>query len=145
MKQLRAIGRKMAVHDRGQDLGAAQPAAQTNELGKFLVVHFVHRLLHAILRLVQLLANAGPVPLVGRIGDGLRVRAQHDKYAIAPLTYEESSRIPNYERRNPPLKLQDPLSPAASMTHIQVPPGFRLTAHDASWKLYSNCAGHGGT
>jgi len=58
------------------------------------------------------------------VGD--RVRAQHDRYKIAPLAYEESSRIPNYERRNPPLKLQEPLSPAASMTHIQVPPGFRL-------------------
>ena len=40
--------------------------------------------------------------------------------------YHESSRIPNYERRNPPLKLQEALSPAASMTHIQVPSGFKL-------------------
>jgi uncharacterized protein len=58
------------------------------------------------------------------VGD--RVRAQHDQYAIAPLVYHESSRIPNYERRNPPLKLQEALPPAASMTHIQIPAGFRL-------------------
>ena len=58
------------------------------------------------------------------VGD--RVRAEHDQYAIAPLVYHESSRIPNYERRNPPLKLQEALAPAASMTHIQVPPGFKL-------------------
>jgi putative membrane-bound dehydrogenase-like protein len=58
------------------------------------------------------------------VGD--RVRAQHDQYAIAPLVYHESSRIPNYERRNPPLKLQEALAPAASMTHIQVPAGFKL-------------------
>src|SRR4051812_30842375 len=58
------------------------------------------------------------------VGD--RVRAQHDQYAIAPLVYHESSRIPNYERRNPPLKLQEALAPFASMTHIQVPSGFKL-------------------
>jgi putative membrane-bound dehydrogenase-like protein len=58
------------------------------------------------------------------VGD--RVRAQHDQYAIAPLVYHESGNIPNYERRNPPLKLQEALTPYASMTHIQVPPGFEL-------------------
>src|SRR5690606_6409250 len=35
-------------------------------------------------------------------------------------------RIPNYERRNPPPKYQEPLSPEESMKHIQVPPGFEL-------------------
>jgi uncharacterized protein len=58
------------------------------------------------------------------VGD--RVRGQWEQYKMAPLVYHESSRIPNYERRNPPLKLQEALAPAASMTHIQVPPGFRL-------------------
>ncbi|MEO8562237.1 MAG: PVC-type heme-binding CxxCH protein [bacterium] len=58
------------------------------------------------------------------VGD--RVRGQWEQEKMAPLTYVESSRIPNYERRNPPLKLQEALEPAASMTHIQVPPGFEL-------------------
>jgi putative membrane-bound dehydrogenase-like protein len=62
--------------------------------------------------------------IVWAVGD--RVRGQWEQYKMAPLAYQESSRIPNYERRNPPLKLQEALSPAASMTHIQVPPGFRL-------------------
>ncbi|MEO6525096.1 MAG: PVC-type heme-binding CxxCH protein [Gemmatimonadaceae bacterium] len=58
------------------------------------------------------------------VGD--EVRGQWQQYKVAPLAYRETSRIPNYERRNPPLKLQDPLAPAASMTRIQVPAGFRL-------------------
>ena len=58
------------------------------------------------------------------VGDA--VRAQWEQFKITPLAYRESSRIPNYERRNPPLKLQEPLDPAASMSRIQIPPGFRL-------------------
>src|SRR6476619_2361591 len=60
MQQLGAVLRKMAVHHRSQDLGAAQPAAQTNELGKLLVVHFVHRLLHAVLSAIEF---PTPMPL----------------------------------------------------------------------------------
>jgi putative membrane-bound dehydrogenase-like protein len=58
------------------------------------------------------------------VGD--RVQGQWAQLKIAPLTYVESSRIPNYERRNPPLKLQNALSPEASMSRIQVPSGFEL-------------------
>ena len=53
-------------------------------------------------------------------------RAMWEALDLPELQYTESSRIPNYERRNPPLQLQSPLSPEESMQHIQVPPGFEL-------------------
>ena len=42
------------------------------------------------------------------------------------LTYEERDNIPNYEKRDPPLKYQMPLSPEESAKLIQVPSGFDL-------------------
>ena len=52
-------------------------------------------------------------------------------FPLAPLTYTEAV-IPNYEEKDPAPKLQTPLSPEASMTHMQVPPGFKLSlfAHE---------------
>ena len=38
----------------------------------------------------------------------------------------EEDSIPNYEKRDPPPKLQQPLSPEASMQHLQIPPGFEI-------------------
>ncbi|CAM3333102.1 PVC-type heme-binding CxxCH protein [Zobellia roscoffensis] len=42
------------------------------------------------------------------------------------LKYEERPNIPNYEKRNPPLKYQLPLAPDESAKLIQVPAGFEL-------------------
>ena len=42
------------------------------------------------------------------------------------LKYEEKDSIPNYEKRDPPLKYQLPLDPEASAKLIQVPAGFDL-------------------
>jgi uncharacterized protein len=58
------------------------------------------------------------------VGD--QARSEWEKLDLPEFRYTESSRIPNYERRNPPLKYQEPLSPTESMRHIQVPPGFEL-------------------
>jgi uncharacterized protein len=58
------------------------------------------------------------------VGD--TVKARWSRLNLPELRYVESSRIPNYERRNPPLKLQEPLAAAQSMKHTQVPPGFEL-------------------
>src|SRR5690606_16327657 len=41
-------------------------------------------------------------------------RAQWERLDLPELVYTESSRIPNYERRNPPPKYQEPLSPTES-------------------------------
>ncbi len=62
--------------------------------------------------------------LLWAVGDDLRSR--WEQLALPTLTYSESDRIPNYERRDPPPKLQAPLSPEASQQLIQVPPGFEL-------------------
>ena len=62
--------------------------------------------------------------LLWAVGD--RVRQQWEQLDLPEFTYRESSRIPNYERRNPPPKYQDPLPAEQSMRHIQVPPGFEL-------------------
>ena len=58
------------------------------------------------------------------VGDD--VLAQWEQLDVPALEYTETSWIPNYERRNPPPRYQLPLSPEASMKHIQVPPGFEL-------------------
>ena len=67
-----------------------------------------------------LLRNA----VVWAAGDDVRKRWEQRK--VPALTYREISHIPNYERRNPPPQLQNPLSPEASMQHILVPPEFEL-------------------
>ncbi|MBT8184384.1 MAG: ThuA domain-containing protein, partial [Eudoraea sp.] len=45
---------------------------------------------------------------------------------IPKLRYEDRDSIPNYEKRDPPLKYQLPLSPEESAKLIQVPAGFDL-------------------
>ncbi|MBK8504905.1 MAG: ThuA domain-containing protein [Saprospiraceae bacterium] len=43
-----------------------------------------------------------------------------------PVLQYSDAKIPNYEGRNPPPKLQAPLDPVSSQKRIQVPPGFSL-------------------
>jgi putative membrane-bound dehydrogenase-like protein len=57
---------------------------------------------------------------------GDAVRAQWEKLDMPSVSYKPSVFIPNYERRVPPLKFQEPLTPAASMKTMQVPPGFEV-------------------
>lgn len=60
------------------------------------------------------------------VGD--QVKSQWEAWIkTAPqLKYREEANIPNYEKRNPPPRYQDPLSPEESKKLIQVPPGFDL-------------------
>ncbi|MGC1242632.1 MAG: PVC-type heme-binding CxxCH protein [Chryseosolibacter sp.] len=60
------------------------------------------------------------------VGDD--VRSQWEAYAaeMPELKYRDEANIPNYEKRNPAPKYQEPLSPEASAKLIQVPPGFDL-------------------
>lgn len=64
--------------------------------------------------------------IVWAVGDA--VRAQWEDFAkeIPTLEYREVPNIPNYEKRNPPPKYQEPLSPEESAKLIQVPAGFAL-------------------
>ena len=48
-----------------------------------------------------------------------------NQLTFAERTYSDA-KIPNYEKRDPSPKLQAPLSPEASQTLIQIPPGFKL-------------------
>ncbi len=57
------------------------------------------------------------------VGD--KVRSEVAAYLLADPTYTDAD-IPNYENRDPPPKLQEPLTPAQSMSLIQVPVGFEL-------------------
>jgi uncharacterized protein len=57
------------------------------------------------------------------IGD--RVEALRSEFATASQEYVDAV-LPNYERRDPPPKYQLPLPPEASMTLMQVPPGFEV-------------------
>ena len=56
------------------------------------------------------------------------VRKQWDNFRkeIPTLKYREEANIPNYEKRNPLPRYQEPLSPEESKKLIQVPVGFDL-------------------
>ena len=58
------------------------------------------------------------------VGDA--VSNQWEKLQMPNVSYKPSVLIPNYERRVPPLKYQEPLSPQDSMKTMQVPPGFEV-------------------
>jgi putative membrane-bound dehydrogenase-like protein len=60
------------------------------------------------------------------VGD--RVLSQWTAYRqhMPTLTYVDKDNIPNYEKRVPAPRYQEPLSPEASKQLIQVPPGFEL-------------------
>ena len=59
---------------------------------------------------------------------GEKVSAQWEAYRkeMPELVYKEVANIPNYEKRNPAPKFQEPLSPEESQKLIQVPAGFKL-------------------
>ena len=57
------------------------------------------------------------------VGD--EVRGEWEQLTLEPHVYTEA-KLPNYEQRDPPPKLQAPFSPEASQQYIQVPPEFEL-------------------
>lgn len=57
------------------------------------------------------------------VGDKL---AQNAELLTFPTLEYSEAKLPNYEKRDPPPKLQAPLSPEASQKLIQIPPGFKL-------------------
>ncbi|MDQ3846106.1 MAG: ThuA domain-containing protein, partial [Bacteroidota bacterium] len=72
--------------------------------------------------------NAGFLSLVKNgilwaVGD--KARADLMAYTIANPKYFDGP-VPNYEKRNPPPKVQESLNPQQSMSLIQVPVGFEL-------------------
>jgi putative membrane-bound dehydrogenase-like protein len=60
------------------------------------------------------------------VGDEVRKQWEDFAKTIPELTYKDMPGIPNYEKRNPAPKYQEPLSPEASAKLIQVPSGFDL-------------------
>jgi putative membrane-bound dehydrogenase-like protein len=59
--------------------------------------------------------------------------------AIAPLEYTDSPvPVPNYERRSPAPRFQQPLSTAEAAKHVQIPPGFELQLFAAEPLLAGN-------
>ena len=58
---------------------------------------------------------------------GADVAARLSALAIAPLQYSDApAPVPNYERRSPAPRFQQPLSTAEAAKHMQIPPGFEL-------------------
>ncbi len=57
------------------------------------------------------------------VGDELSENLQQLEF---PKREYSEAKLPNYEKRDPPPRLQTPLSPQASQKLIQVPPGFEL-------------------
>lgn len=59
------------------------------------------------------------------VGDARAAAFEKSKPPV--LTYTDHPGVPNYERRNPAPKLQNPLSPEDSQKHIQIPAGYEMT------------------
>ncbi|MEJ7588501.1 MAG: PVC-type heme-binding CxxCH protein, partial [Ferruginibacter sp.] len=57
------------------------------------------------------------------VGD--KASANLGAYQLADPTYFDGP-VPNYEKKNPPPKVQESLTPQQSMSLMQVPPGFEL-------------------
>lgn len=64
--------------------------------------------------------------IVWAVGDKAKKDWEEFRKGIPTLAYKEESNIPNYEKRNPAPKFQEPLTPEQSAKLIQVPVGFAL-------------------
>lgn len=60
------------------------------------------------------------------VGDQVSVRWEGFRKTMPELVYRDEAAIPNYEKRDPAPKFQEPLSPEESKKLIQVPVGFSL-------------------
>ena len=60
------------------------------------------------------------------VGDQARQKWEQYRKQLPTLTYRDADGIPNYEKRNPGPRYQDPLTPEESARLIQVPVGFDL-------------------
>ncbi len=60
------------------------------------------------------------------VGDEAKTKWETFRREIPDLIYRDAEGIPNYEKRNPGPKYQEPLSPEESAKLIQVPVGFDL-------------------
>jgi len=60
------------------------------------------------------------------VGDQARVKWESYRKQLPTLVYRDEKGIPNYERRDPAPRYQEPLSPDESAKLIQVPVGFDL-------------------
>ena len=70
---------------------------------------------------------------------GADVAARLSALAIAPLQYSDApAPVPNYERRSPAPRFQQPLSTAEAAKHMQIPPGFELQLFAAEPLVTSN-------
>jgi uncharacterized protein len=72
--------------------------------------------------------NPGFIDLVERgilwaVGD--QAREDWERLDLTPFNYEDAL-LPNYERRDPPPKMQEPLPPSRSMQYAQVPADMHL-------------------
>ncbi len=67
----------------------------------------------------ELMANG----ILWAVGDKTAAKVARLEF---PSPHYTEAKIPNYEKRDPPLRLQQPLSPEESMSLMQVPVGFEL-------------------
>lgn len=60
------------------------------------------------------------------VGDKVKSQWEEFRKTMPALKYHEDANIPNYEKRNPAPKFQEPLTASESQKLIQVPPGYDL-------------------
>jgi putative membrane-bound dehydrogenase-like protein len=63
--------------------------------------------------------------IIWAVGDAAAKQLQDLK--LPPFKYDPTADVPNYERRNPPPQLQEPLSPEDSKKHVQWPVDMDLS------------------
>lgn len=64
--------------------------------------------------------------IVWAVGEGVKKQWEEFRKTMPSLAYRDEENIPNYEKRDPAPKYQEPLSPEESKKLIQVPVGFDL-------------------
>lgn len=60
------------------------------------------------------------------VGDGAKKKWETYRTTLPTLVYRDAEGIPNYEKRTPSPRYQDPLTPEESVKLIQVPVGFDI-------------------
>src|SRR5690606_8251520 len=64
--------------------------------------------------------------IIWAVGDQVKARWEGFRETIPELVYRDETAIPNYEKRSPAPRYQEPLTPEESKKLIQVPVGFSL-------------------
>ena len=116
------LNKKIQVLSERQDGNRREPYTWVREYGKGRVFYTAYGHDEITFNNNQFL-NLVKNGILWAVGD--QAAGDLAAFPLADPSYSDAQ-IPNYEKRDPALKLQAPLTPSGSMSQIQVPIGFEL-------------------